>query len=337
MTRGQGDATAQRRLLDQTRRAIRGHSLWPAGARVLVACSGGGDSTALLGILAALAPSLGHELVVGHVDHGIRAGSQEDGEAVVAQAARLGCPADVARVHVERGAALQARARAARHAALEAMRRQHGCAVIATGHTADDVAETVLMRLTRGAGAAGLGAIRWRRGAFARPLLGAPREALRAWLRAERMTWREDPSNSDQRMTRSRFRANVLPALEAAQPGATAAIARSAHNLAALGDALAWATEAWLAAHAEQTTDALRVERESWPAELPASSALLQAVAERLGAPGPSHAAVAQFHAWLASGAAHQNPCEVSGIRIMQADGALRFQARLVAPPRGAD
>ena len=131
--------------------------LWPGGARILVAASGGPDSTALLHALATLGPGLGvASVVAAHVDHGLRPGSAEDAEAVAALAARLGVGFRLARVEVEGPGGVQAAARRARYRALERLRLEVGADRVATGHSATDQAETVLLRLGRGTTPAGL-------------------------------------------------------------------------------------------------------------------------------------------------------------------------------------
>jgi tRNA(Ile)-lysidine synthase len=137
-------------------RLIRDESLIARGDVVLCACSGGPDSTALLHVLAMLRPRLGHSLVAHGVDHGLRSGAADELALAGELAGRLGVPFSITRVDVAPGANLQARAREARLAALAAAARAQGARAIATGHTADDRAETFLLRLLRGAGPRGL-------------------------------------------------------------------------------------------------------------------------------------------------------------------------------------
>jgi tRNA(Ile)-lysidine synthase len=132
-------------------RAAAAAGLWPRAARILVAASGGPDSTALLHALATLGPGLGvASVVAAHVDHGLRPSSAADGEAVAALAARLGLEFVGTRVRVEGPGGIQAAARRARYRALETLRREAGADRVATGHTATDQAETLLLRLGRG-------------------------------------------------------------------------------------------------------------------------------------------------------------------------------------------
>jgi tRNA(Ile)-lysidine synthase len=198
------------------------------GRRILVACSGGVDSTVLLHGLHALAPGLGLELAAGHVHHGLRgAEADADEEAVRSLAGRLGLPVAVSRVDPRALRAqgpsrtrptLQEAARRARYAALEAQARALGAARIATAHTRDDQAETVLLRLFRGAGPDALGGIPERSpdGRIVRPLLGVGRDAIAAHARAVGLAWREDRSNASRAYARSRLRHDWLPGLERA-------------------------------------------------------------------------------------------------------------------------
>ena len=184
------------------------------GETVLVAVSGGADSVALLHLLHTLAPSWRLRLHVLHVDHGLRPDSAADGEFVRALGARLGVPVDVERVQVGAGS-VEAAARTARYAALEVWAARTGAARIAVGHTLDDQAETVLMRVLDGAGVRGLAAIPPVRGRIIRPLVELRRTALREMLSAEGLAWVEDPTNRDPKFRRNRIRHELLPLLEA--------------------------------------------------------------------------------------------------------------------------
>lgn len=195
------------------------------GRGVLVAASGGIDSTVLAHALAALAPRLGLRVALGHVNHGLRgAESDADEDFVRRLGATLG--ARVASVRVDPGAlriggasrsrpTLQEAARRLRYDALLALAEQEGCERIATAHHGDDQAETLLLRLLRGTGPDGLGGIPERswEGRVVRPLLRVSRAAIEAWARAQGLSWREDSSNSSPRYRRSRLRTRWLPGL----------------------------------------------------------------------------------------------------------------------------
>jgi len=184
------------------------------GEAVLVAVSGGADSVALLDVLGALRKPLGLTLTVVHVHHGLRPEADAESDGVRALCERLGVACQVERVAVRRAPpwdGLEAESRRARHAALERVGREVGAARIATGHTADDQAETVLMRLLQGAGPRGLGGIAPVRGLLIRPLIETRRGAIEEYLGGRGLAWAEDPSNRDVRFLRNRIRHDLLP------------------------------------------------------------------------------------------------------------------------------
>ena len=186
--------------------------------RWLVAVSGGGDSIALLHLMERFLECPGEQIVVAHLDHALRRGSQADRAFVERRAHDLGLEVhadrrDVGKARRRDESPEEAARRIRRNFLLEAAGGL-GCDGIVTGHTLDDQAETVLMRLARGAGAAGLAGIPETNGPFVRPLLELERAALRAWLRSRKLEWREDPSNRDLRFDRNRVRRRLVPMLE---------------------------------------------------------------------------------------------------------------------------
>ena len=187
---------------------------------VVVACSGGPDSTALLDALARLAPPRGLDLRVAHVDHGLRPGGAGEAAGVARLAERHLLPFAALSVSVAPGANLQDRARVARRAVLTAHARSCGATAIALGHTADDQAETVLMRALRGATPSSLRAMGPRDGPLARPLLRVWRAQTLEYCAALGLAVVDDPSNRDPRHLRTRVRHEVIPALEAVFPAA---------------------------------------------------------------------------------------------------------------------
>lgn len=220
--------------------------------RIALAVSGGSDSIALMHLgqdwtgRRAAAGLAAPDLIVLTVDHGLRVGATADAAFVLGEATALGLPAEVLTIQQPAPTTgIQAWAREARYGALIAAARRHGCTAVATGHTRDDQAETVLMRLARGSGVDGLAAmakVSHRDGvAILRPLLGMARADLRGWLMAHGHPWREDPSNADPRFERVRLRQTGRQIL------GDQALARVAARAARARDALEWATDVAMA------------------------------------------------------------------------------------------
>ena len=197
---------------------IRRHAMLAGGETVLVGVSGGADSVALLHALLALRPRLGLTLHVLHVNHGLRPEADSEAAFVEDRGLRWGVPIIVERVHVvaEAGESLEAWARRQRYAAFSKWARAVGASRVALGHTADDQAETVLMRLLEGAGPRGLTGIPPVRGRYIRPLIEVRRREIEAELERAGLTWVEDPSNRDPKFLRNRIRHDLLPFLAAA-------------------------------------------------------------------------------------------------------------------------
>ena len=226
----------------------------------MLAVSGGPDSTALLHGAATLAPDRGWQLTVAHLDHALRPASANEAADVAAGAARLGLRAEVRRTDVAAIAATEHRSledagRQARYRFLEEVAAAHDPgALIATAHTADDVAETILLRLARGSGVRGLRGIPERRGRIIRPFLRARKATLRAALDEASIAYAIDPSNSDLAHSRNRVRADLLPALERLNPAAVEALTRFG-RLAADDDDLLDALAAAELAHRRDAED----------------------------------------------------------------------------------
>ncbi len=224
-----------RRIEPILRRAFAGDCRVARQSRVLVAVSGGADSTALLVGWSRVAHERGVTLTAAHLHHGLR-GAEADGDLACVRALceRLGIPLVAVRWDCKarmkrRGLAGQAGLRQLRREFLARAARSAGADLIATAHTADDQAETLLMRLGRGTGLAGLGGIPPRRGRWIRPLLQATRQAIEADLTAAGLAWREDTSNADPAYLRNRIRASAIGAVAGAlRPDARPAAGRAA-------------------------------------------------------------------------------------------------------------
>ena len=193
--------------------------------RLLLAVSGGSDSIALFHLFSALKTELAiEEISIAHVNHGLRPEESAREEAFVAKlAAEAGCRFHLRRL--QRGklkdTGIEQWARMQRYTFFESLKHEFGYRYVATGHTADDQAETVLMQVSRGCGATGLCGIQPVRGdGVVRPLLQIRKERLRDWLNGRGKTWHEDPSNRDLRFKRNKIRHIILPRLLRHEPKA---------------------------------------------------------------------------------------------------------------------
>lgn len=238
---------ALRNLVATVRRTIQERGLFKGGERTLLAVSGGPDSLAMLHVFARLAPQYDFDLHIAHFDHRLRDGSGADAAFVARQAASLGLPATVRAAEETApipGRSPEETARDRRQSFLQEVAEGIGAVRIATAHTMDDQAETILMRLVRGAGPTALAAMApTGPGPFVKPLLGLEREALRAWLRKRHFPFRDDPSNRSLAFDRNRVRRLVVPVLaKALNPAAARHLVEAAARLredAAFLDALA--------------------------------------------------------------------------------------------------
>ncbi len=206
-------------LLDRILRTVAEHAQITPGDAVGIAVSGGADSVCLLHALADLRTALGiARLHVLHLNHGLR-GAESDADADfvarLAKSMNLDCVVELANLHDAGGTNLEQNAREARIDFFRRAMADSGLQRIATAHTRDDQAETVLYRLMRGSGTAGLSGIRpVTRDGRIRPLLDCSRAEVEEFLRSRGLSWREDQSNADRRFARNRIRHELLPLLE---------------------------------------------------------------------------------------------------------------------------
>ena len=331
------------RLAEAVRAGLARGGVGPAD-RLVVAASGGLDSMALAHTLV----EIGQPIVLVHIDHGLRSDSGEDSAFVGQQGAQLGV--EVVRVGVAVGPGnVQARARRARYAALADVARQRSCRVVATGHTATDQAETVLMALVRGAGLRGLAGMPDRRELaegveLVRPMLRVPRAEVEAAASEAGWPWREDPSNAASAYQRNRLRHGVLPLLREeggaevdARIAAAAQSARGAldvvrrQTLPESGPLLPLDPLAGLSAGAQRVV--LAEALATWAPQAARSSALVERVRRLLGQDAGAHVASGGVRVWRERDALRIEP------DASDADAGVLAVAPLAAVPDrfGAD
>jgi tRNA(Ile)-lysidine synthase len=281
-------------LLAKLHKTIQKYRMLNPGETVLIAVSGGPDSVCLLAGLHALSGELGLSLHVAHLDHMFRGKESADEALFVAGLAkRLGLPStiesvDAAALCRERGLSVQAGAREARYAFLFRTAEKIGASRIATGHTATDQAETVLLRLLRGAGSAGLAGIPAIRGPLIRPLIEITREQVLEHLARSGLTFVTDPSNTKPLYTRNRIRLELMPVLRQFNPRIVETLAAEAALLKDESEALDLSVEAAAQAVTEKRKDGFVVQREAFLALHPAiKRRLLRTLADAI-AGGPS-------------------------------------------------
>ncbi|MGA9582466.1 MAG: tRNA lysidine(34) synthetase TilS [Allosphingosinicella sp.] len=295
--------------------------------RFAVAVSGGPDSLALLLLAHAAFPG---RVGAATVDHGLRAESAAEAEAVARLCGEIGVPHRILAATVEpRGEGLQAAARAARYAALAAWMEAEGHGLLLTAHHKDDQAETLLMRLARGSGVAGLAGVRARgavpgtggRLRLCRPLLGWRRSELRSVVAAVGVEAATDPGNRDERFDRARLRRRLgeAPWLD------PVALARSAALLAEAESALEWAAADLVRSRVEVEAGIVALRPNGLPPEL-LRRLVLRCLRELEPAAKPRGEALAAFIGKLEEGGT-ATLCEVKG----KGGETWRFEP---APPR---
>lgn len=283
----------------------------PPGGGIVVAFSGGMDSTVLLHALAHLPAARARGLRALHVDHGLHPDSASWARHCAYRAQGLGIAIDTIRVEVERnGTGLEDAARKQR---LDALAQQLAPGeILALAQHRDDQAETILLKLLRGAGPEGLAGMRTMRqfaqGYLWRPLLGLPRAALHAHARSHELRWVEDPSNRDTQLRRNFLRAEILPRLLERWPDAHAALAHSAtwaRHAAEFIDA-----QGTQALASMQGLDPATLDWSRWLA-LPDAlrDPVLRQWLRQLGLDEPAHFHVAELERQLRGSARDRNPC----------------------------
>lgn len=292
--------------------------------RLGVAVSGGGDSMALLDLMAGACAAAGVALEAVTLDHGLRPEAAAEADFVARHCAGRGIPHETLHWHWDGRGNLSAAARAARYALIATWAARRGVDLVALGHTRDDQAENLLIRLSRAAGTDGLAAMErrfTRHGVtFARPLLDVPRQALRDHLAARGIRWHEDPGNDDPAYERSRAR-QALARLEPLGLGA-GALARVAGQQAQVRDALAHYTAAEARRLARiEAGDLLLADDPDLPAEI---RRRLHLAALQWIAPAPYPPRNAALEAMQAA-LADSGTATLAGCLVTREPGRLRF------------
>lgn len=289
--------------------------LWPEGGVLGVAVSGGPDSVALLLLAAQALPG---RVEAATVDHGLRAGSADEARDVAQLCGQLGVPHQTLLVSVKEGN-LQARAREARYDALAGWYRARGLGALATAHHADDQAETLMMRLNRESGVAGLAGIRQRSDAggmvIVRPLLAWRRSALAGVVAGAGIVAAQDPSNHADRFDRVRMR----KALANAQWLDAQALAASAAHLADAEAVLDWAA-------AREWSECVWQEGDGWAYRPQAPRAVRLRIIGRIVAAIGGGAARGGAIARLDDALMRGDPGTLAGTLVRSSGGIWRFR-----------
>jgi tRNA(Ile)-lysidine synthase len=209
-------------IIDKIKKTIRHYNMLAPGDKVILAVSAGPDSICLLDILKTLSPEMDLKLIVAHFDHGLR-GEEDEFETKlsmdIAQSMGLPFETEKASVLLNNRSSLEERARDARYAFLEKIREKHRAQKIAMGHTLNDQAETVIMRLLRGSGPAGLAGIPpVRDSRIIRPLIEISRDEIMHYIEARSLPFAMDSSNDNKRHLRNRLRHELIPMMLEYQP-----------------------------------------------------------------------------------------------------------------------
>lgn len=328
-------------LAERVGRFAAKHRLWMPGARVVAAVSGGSDSVALAFLLHELAER-GDIVLAGiaHLHHHVRGtDADEDATFCRALAERLGVAAVIGDAQVidearEHGVSVEVAGRHARRRLYDEARTAMRAGLVAVAHTRDDQAETVLLRLVRGAGSGGLGAIAPLRDRIVRPLLDCSREDLQQYLRSRGETWREDVTNADRTIPRNRVRHAVMPELRAINAQADGAMSRAAELLRADDEFLErLANAAFLRCVGPVGDDhSVTIDRAEF-AKLPVALARRVArYALETASPGHTYGLEEADALWVAAAGGVEVPVRISGVTMERFDGTVVLRRREPAP-----
>jgi len=263
-------------IVGKVRRTVQKHRMLSPGDRVVVAVSGGPDSVCLLSVLRELAPEISLTLHVAHLDHMFRGeGSAAEARFVRELAEKLGIPSTIEQYDVPaycraRGLSPQTGAREVRYAFLERVAGAAEAQKIALGHTASDQAETLLLRLLRGAGVSGLSGIPPKRERIIRPLIDLTRDEVLGHLREQGLTFMTDPSNLKPVYTRNRIRLELIPVLKAFNPRIEETLAEEAGILRDEDEAMDAQMAVIVPDIIHRQGDTVRIKRDEFNAKFPA-------------------------------------------------------------------
>ena len=299
-----------------------------AGDCALVAVSGGADSLALAYVLIKEAPDLAINLIAVTVDHQLQSGSADQAAKVQVELKAMGYQeVIIEKVNIKEKSGLEADARTARYAALDAVAHAYGATQIFLGHTRDDQAETVLLGLARGSGTRSLAGMAVINGKYARPFLQLTREqTVKACQEAKLNPW-SDPHNENAKFSRVRVRNSVLPVMESEiGPGIASALARSAAILRDDADALDEMAQAVISRVDLKDLDCAAL------AELPRAirSRILRAAIYAAGAPSGSLSAdhLSAVESLVTSWHGQGEASLPGGVKVARISGRLSLLAR---------
>jgi tRNA(Ile)-lysidine synthase len=217
------------KIFHEFKNVLQKHHLLEKNDSVIVGVSGGSDSVALLHLLQEVAEKFPLKIIIAHVNYHTRGkDSEADAKLTEKYAKQLGLIYEVQNVRVSKKGNFEDLARYARYGFFERMRKKHQAQAIAVAHTKDDQAETILMHFIKGSGLNGLASMREKEGNIIRPVLNFTKQELRDYLRAHKITFREDKTNKDTTFTRNKIRHELLPELQKYNPNIIETLNRNA-------------------------------------------------------------------------------------------------------------